>query len=186
MNNKHFNLKDMKIFFVDYNQQITELLEVVFKKYRNVHIVNSDIESFCKNNESKIECLVSPANSYGIMTGGFDEGLSNYLGRDFQLKVQQFIKENYRGEQPVGSSFIIDTDIKNIKLIHTPTMQTPTIIKDDFLVYTCTRSTLLCAINNNIKVLVMPAFGTETGGVCAKVAVKRMLDAYNQLLKYDK
>ena len=40
-------------------------------------------------------------------------------------------------------SFIIDTGVKGIKLIHTPSMRIPSLIKDPTIVYHCTRSALL-------------------------------------------
>ncbi len=133
-------------------------------------------------NQKEIDCLVSPANAFGRMTGGYDAVLSTILGWDFQKKVQKYIKDEFFGEQPVGTSFIIKTDLPNLSLIHTPTMRYPSIIKDDYMVYYCMRSTLLCALKNDIKTIVIPVFGGACGQVHPITAGERMRQAYDQIL----
>lgn len=64
-------------------------------------------------------------------------------------------------------------------------MQKLSVIKDDFIIYTCTRFTLLCALKNNIRNIMMPVFGTETGGVKPNIAADMMYEAIMQLSKYD-
>lgn len=118
-------LKDLKIYIVTTDDEAIEALNEEFEGIKNVKIVQEDIIDFYDNKSNEIDCLVSPANSYGYMTGGYDAALSEILGWEFQFKVQEYIKRHYFGEQPVASSFIINTDIPGLKLIHTPTMQYP-------------------------------------------------------------
>ncbi len=80
-----------------------------------------DLHEFLLHNN--VECIVSPANSYGLMDGGFDLAISEEFGWELQERVQKYIVEHYKGEQPIGSSFIIDIGTNNMKLIHTPTMR---------------------------------------------------------------
>ena len=96
--------------------------------------------------------------------------------------LQDYIKENFYGEQGVGTSFIIKTDIPNLSLIHTPTMQYPSKILDDMIVYYCMRSTLICALKNDIKSIVIPVFGGACGCVEPEITSKRLKDAYMQIL----
>ena len=127
--------KDKICFIVDMDSYTCRKVEEQFCGISNVQVVHSDIKRFYRENKDKIDCLVSPANAFGMMTGGYDAALLEILGWDFQYKVQDYIKENFYGEQGVGTSFIIKTDIPNLSLIHTPTMQYPSKILDDMIVY---------------------------------------------------
>ena len=176
-------IQDLKIYIVEYNQYSASFFKEAFKDYPNVTVINDDLLHFYNEHKKEVDCLVSPANSYGHMSGGFDARLSDILGWDFQLKVQAYIKEHFNGEQPVGTSFIIKTDFDNLYLIHTPTMKYPSRIKDDNIITTCTTSTLKCALENNIKCIVLPVFGGSCGGLSPEVTSKRMLEAYTKLLK---
>ena len=89
----------------------------------DVVLINDSFEIFMSKN--KVECVVSPANSFGLMDGGFDLAITKWYGDQLQKRVQQYIIDNFYGEQHVGSSFIIETGKENEYLIHTLTMQTP-------------------------------------------------------------
>ncbi|MBE5745989.1 MAG: hypothetical protein E7359_01735 [Clostridiales bacterium] len=178
-------LKDMKIYIVETNEDSCKKLKENFNDFSNVQIIHEDIKSFYNKHKNEIECLVSPANSYGHMGGGYDAALSDILGWDFQLKVQNYIKTNFYGEQGVATSFIIKTDIPNLSLIHTPTMQSPSIILDDMIVYYCMRSTLICALKNDINCIVIPVFGGSCGNVPPSISSKRLKDAYVQILNNE-
>ena len=173
-------LNDMDIYIITYFYNDYKILKSKFDKCSNVKVVNNDFLLFMAEN-AEVECIVSPANSYGRMDGGYDAAISDYLGGDFQLEVQKFIKDNYYGEQIVGTSFIINAP-KNKKLIHTPTMVRPEIIIDDRIVYFSMRSTLICALKNNVKSIVIPLFGAGTGEVPIKIVAKHMYDAYKQII----
>ncbi len=175
-------IEDLKIYIVESNPSIYLCLKYAFITYPNIEVINDTIENFYLDNKDKIDCLVSPGNSYGIMDGGYDKGLSNILGDDFQKIVQEYIKKNYYGQQIVGTSFIIKTTIPNLSLIHTPTMLLPSIIKDESVVYNCMRSTLICALNNNIKSLVIPAFGGQCGKVNPIELSNQLRMGYEQIL----
>lgn len=67
------------------------------------------------------------------MDGGVDAAITQFFGTKLQKKVQQYILENFEGEQPVGTSFIVETgkffhfsyqsdDPKHPYVAHTPTM----------------------------------------------------------------
>ena len=174
-------LKDMKIYIVTSNYDDYAAFKYSFKMHNNVTVINDDFVSFMGEEGKNIDVIVSPANCYGEMDGGYDAAISDYLGWDFQKNVQKYIKDNFYGEQIVGTSFIIDAP-KGKKLIHTPTMIVPSVIKDEKIIYTSMRSTLICSLKNNIKSIVLPVFGTGTGGVSSSVSAKLSLKAYNQIL----
>ena len=47
---------------------------------------------------TEVECVVSPANSYGLMDGGYDLAISDWFGWEIAEKVQAYILEHYKGE----------------------------------------------------------------------------------------
>ena len=61
-------------------------------------------------------------------------------------------------------------------------MQYPSIIKDDMVVYHSMRATLMCALKNDIKCIVIPIFGGACGRINANIASRRMKEAYLQIL----
>ena len=67
--------------------------------------------------------------------------------------LQKVIIHEHMGEQPVGSSFIVDILGEGKILIHTPTMK----IIDPYVVFTCTRSALVEAIKAGSKAVMLPA-----------------------------
>ena len=168
----------MKVYLLDRNETICNWWRVYFKDTKDVEIVCDDFENFVSKNN--VECIVSPANSYGIMDGGYDGAITSYFGKDLARKVQDYIVENFYGEQPVGSSCVVDIN-ESQKLIHTPTMRIPSKIKDAMVVYHCMRSTLILARKIGIKSIVIPAFGGDCGDVKYSVLAEMMYNAYYQI-----
>lgn len=174
-------LKDLKIYIVDISDVTCRFANDYFSDISQVEVVHTDVRRFAYDHP-EVECYVSPANAFGLMTGGFDAALSGIFGWNFQEKVQAYIKEHFYGEQVVGSSFYITADNPRLSLIHTPTMQYPSVIKDDKIVYYCMRSTLICALEHNVKSMVIPVFGGACGEVKHEIAIKHMYDAYMQIV----
>ena len=170
----------MKIYFCTYDMPMYLALQKEFEGIPDVECVCADFLQFTKK-YPEVECIVSPANAYGYMDGSYDEAITMKFGTGLMAKVQQYILDNYYGEQPVGTSFIIDIPGTDKKLIHTPTMRVPSKIKDQHIIYQSMRTTLMCAIENNVQSIVIPAFGAGVGAVpCADVA-KKMKFGYDQV-----
>lgn len=168
----------MKIYLIERNVQKFKCLKDAFK-HEDVELFNGDFKEFMK--EKRVECIVSPANAYGLMDGGYDLAITEWFGNQLQERVQKHIIDDFYGEQPVGTSFIIDAGKDNQYLIHTPTMQAPQIIVDPRVIYHCMRSTLIEAKRNNIESILIPMFGGACGGVKPAVVAKMMLKAYKQI-----
>lgn len=171
----------MKIYLLDRNRNMVCAWEKYFSDLANVEIVHDEFGRFMENYD--VECIVSPANSYGLMDGGFDYAITKYAGRKLQENVQKYIIENYFGEQIPGTAFIIDipNSSSSMKLIHCPTMRVPSIIKDVTIVYQCMRSCLMTAKKNNVKSIVIPAFGGACGRVDSDTIASLMRKAYDQV-----
>lgn len=169
----------MKIILIDTNKEMCDAWEKYFKGFADVAIVNEDISEY--ENLHSIECITSPANSYGLMDGGYDLALTMIYGKSLQNAVQNYIAKHYYGEQMVASSFIINIPSSKQRLIHTPTMRIPSPIVDSDIVYNAMRSTLICALDNNVESILIPAFGGSTGMVSFDIVARLMVKAYKQI-----
>ena len=172
----------MQLHLVDTDFNLTE----TFKKYfpSEVLITREKFEDV-----KEFDCLVSAANSFGIMDGGIDLAIRNYFGQQLQDRVQEIISNTYFGEQPVGTSFIISTgNEQHPWLAHSPTMTTPTNISQTLNVYNAMLATLHAVKTHNllhtlvkdcqIKSVVCCGLGTLTGRMTADVASHQMSMAY--------
>ena len=110
----------------------------------------------------KFDAIVSPANSFARMDGGFDDALSRaFAPRADYLALtrvtQAAVYKEYRGFAPPGSCLLIDLDEESLKkndwgcryLALCPTMKTPSDVRwDREVVFECIW-TLLAAIERH-------------------------------------
>lgn len=183
----------MKIYLLDINKGMTDAWHKYFD-LPDVEIVNEDFAIFM-NEHPDIEAIVSPANSFGLMDGGYDKAITDYFGKQLMKDVQSTIMRDWYGEQPVGTSIsvpIVDRIIYkqiddekvvpcNPILIHTPSMRTPEYIVDYRTIYQCMRTTLIEALRQEVDNVVIPAFGGLTGKVPCDVIARMMFLAYKQI-----
>ncbi|MBL8163267.1 MAG: macro domain-containing protein [Anaerolineae bacterium] len=133
----------------------------------------------------EFHCMVSPANSFGLMDGGVDAAIIGYFGVQLMRDVQAHIIKDYFGEQPVGSSFIISTGHpKHPWLAHTPTMRVPMGITRTDNVYLAMWAMLRAVHQHNerheqlIGKVLCPGLGTGYGKVPPREAARQMALAY--------
>jgi O-acetyl-ADP-ribose deacetylase (regulator of RNase III) len=145
-----------------------------------VQIVNGRFE-----NLPNFDLLVSAANSFGLMDGGVDAAIVNYFGEQVAVRVQAKIREEYLGEQPVGTCLIVPTgDPKHPFLAHTPTMRVPEVIAGTDNVYNAMRAMLLAVRKHNaeetqqIRTVVCPGLGSGVGMMTPQDAARQMATAY--------
>src|SRR5690625_1566764 len=135
-----------RITIIATNTYLDELFRAYFRDDEEVEIHFGVFE------ELTAECLASPANSFGLMDGGIDGAITSYFGDQLQKRVQQRIIDEYYGEQPVGTSFIVETNnVKIPYLAHTPTMRVPADIRGTDNVYKATKATLVAAKQEGIE-----------------------------------
>ena len=169
----------MRVYVLSRSSDKCACLRKRFTAEKDVEVVCGEFSSFMRSRS--VECIVSPANSFGRMEGGYDLAIAEWFGDQLQRRVQRYILEHFYGEQPVGTSFIIDAGRDGQKLIHTPTMRTPQRIPEPSVVYQCMRATLMCAFDNRIQSIVIPVFGGGTGGVPIEVSSEMMWRGYRQI-----
>ncbi|GBC10437.1 hypothetical protein RclHR1_09630001 [Rhizophagus clarus] len=178
-------------------------------KCLKVQIHNELFQSLLKTKE--IDCIVSPANSFGLMDGGLDYDLSEYYGGVEKLipVVQKEIEKEWGGEQNVGTCILVDLRnlIKQLPtkenypvyLAHCPTMRTPKALDPgDDIVYRCTWALLTRIRNHNARILennsvfgkhqrinsvVCAGFGTGVGGYPEITCAKQMMLAIKNFIE---
>src|SRR5688500_3344085 len=109
-----------RLILVDPNPQIVEAWREYFD-HPSVEVVAARFEQL-----PAYDCMVSAANSFGLMDGGVDLAITRFFGYELMDRVQQRIIRDYFGEQPVGTSMLVETGHPaHPWLAHTPTMRIP-------------------------------------------------------------
>lgn len=137
----------------------------------------------------EFDCLVSAANSFGLMDGGVDAAIIDFFGPSLMAQVQEQIQDEFLGEQPVGTSIIVETGHpKHPFIAHTPTMRVPMDIRRTDNVYLAMWAMLLAVRAHNrrnqrrIEIVACPGLGTGTGRVPYAEAARQMALAYRHAL----
>ena len=90
------------------------------------------------------DCFVTAGNSFGLMTAGIDAAVVRFFGEPLMQRVQHRIMDEFFGEQPVGTAFVVPTGHPAIPfLAHAPTMRVPGSIEGTDKVYNATWAALL-------------------------------------------
>ncbi|MEH2283977.1 MAG: macro domain-containing protein [Nostoc sp.] len=174
----------MKLILVAPDTLLCAAFQQRFNYLPNVEIVNNYFEWL-----PDFDCMVSPANSFGMMDGGIDAAIIRFFGNSLMVRVQQRILEDYLGEQPVGTSMIVETGhYKHPFLAHTPTMRVPMIIAGTDIPYIAMWAMLLAVRHHNqharqkINTIACPGLGTGIGRVPYTEAARQMALAYDHFL----
>jgi O-acetyl-ADP-ribose deacetylase (regulator of RNase III) len=136
------------------------------------------------------DCVATAGNSFGLMDAGMDLAVLKFFGIQLQEQIQRRILDDFCGEQPVGTAFVVETGrLDHPYVAHAPTMRIPMNIAGTDHVYLATWATLLAVRNHNrttkrkIETLVCPAFGAGTGGVSGIEVGFQMKLAWEHLRK---
>jgi O-acetyl-ADP-ribose deacetylase (regulator of RNase III) len=171
---------DIKLILVDPCEPVCDAWELAFAEFPEVSIVRGRFEAL-----PEFDCMVSAANSFGLMDGGVDSAITRFFGVQLMQRVQAHILDEYLGEQLVGTSFIIETGHPAHHFVaHTPTMRVPMSISTTDNVYAAMWAMLLAVRRHNrvssvkIRTVACPGLGTATGGVAPREAARQMALAY--------
>jgi O-acetyl-ADP-ribose deacetylase (regulator of RNase III) len=177
-------MTDMTLILVDPNIALCTAFRAYFVDLPGVSVVQGRFEDL-----PEFDCMVSPANSFGLMDGGVDAAIIRFFGADLMSKVQRYIIAEFLGEQPVGTSFIVETDHpQHPYLAHTPTMRVPMDIAHMDHVYVAMAAMLRAVHHHNgsanrlIRTIACPGLGTGTGKVPFREAARQMALAYRYFL----
>jgi O-acetyl-ADP-ribose deacetylase (regulator of RNase III) len=110
-----------------------------FTGLRGVRIIRGRFEDLEPH-----DCFVTAGNAFGIMCAGIDAAVVSAFGESLMRRVQHRIMDQFFGEQPVGTAFVISTNHPSIPfLAHAPTMRVPGNIEGTDKVYSATWAALL-------------------------------------------
>jgi O-acetyl-ADP-ribose deacetylase (regulator of RNase III) len=136
------------------------------------------------------DCFVTAGNAFGLMTAGIDAAVVRRFGEGLMAQVQHRIMDEFFGEQPVGTAFVLPTSDPALPfLCHAPTMRVPGNIEGTDKVYAATWAALLAiqahnrASEQRIEVAAFPAMGTGFGGMSSDEAARQMAAAYRHFLE---
>ncbi|AIQ69524.1 macro domain-containing protein [Paenibacillus graminis] len=175
----------IELILADINPDLCCEFEQAFAGLEDVKVMNSPFQEI-----EEWDCIITPANSYGIMDGGFDLRVAEFFGPELQRSVQASIFVYHARMQAVGTSLIIETEnTKHPFVAHTPTMRFPMIIAGTINVFLAMKAALQAILNHNdngggehrkyIERVICPGLGTATGGVTFNVAADQMRAAYD-------
>ncbi|WNJ17021.1 macro domain-containing protein [Pontibacter sp. G13] len=139
----------------------------------------------------KADALVSPANSFGEMSGGLDRAIDLYFEGRAQAILAMEINKLYWGELPVGTALIAEMGTRNFgHLIAAPTMRVPGLLpKDSIHAYLSMRAILVSTLRHNtssqpaIQSIAIPGLCTGVGGMAPMESALQMLTAYRNIVE---
>jgi len=173
-------MDDLRLILVAPKPALCITFQKHFDGLPNVEVVTGYFEQL-----PKFDCMVSAANSFGLMDGGVDAAITRFFGYALVERVQHRILDEYLGEQPVGTSLIVETaHPKHPFIAHTPTMRVPLPIAHTDSVYVAMWAMLLAVRRHNqhaerpIHIIACPGLGTGTGQVPYPEAARQMSIAY--------
>lgn len=156
-----------------------------FSGLRGVRVVQGRFEDLEPH-----DAFVTAGNAFGLMTAGIDAAVVRVFGEGLMRRVQHRIMNDYFGEQPVGTAFVVATEHAAIPfLVHAPTMRVPGNIEGTDKVYSATWAALMAvqahnaAAERKIETAAFPAMGTGFGGVPFDEAARQMAVAYRHYLE---
>ena len=134
-----------------------------------------------------IDAVVSPANTKGIMNGGYDAVLRRYFGVGIEYIVSKYFD---KFKIDVGEAIAVKTGHPKVEwLIVTPTVSvTGEGLSGHVTVsYACAYNAVIAAHERGVKYLGMTGLGSGVGGLdrreSAKQQVKGIEDALDEITK---
>lgn len=131
----------------------------------------------------EIDAVVSPANTAGIMNGGYDAHLRNYFGVALEYRVRESLKAS---PLSVGQARAIQTAHSKIKwLIVAPTVSISAdgLSGHSSVAYSAAYSAVLEAHRVGVEKLGMTGLGTGAGGLDHSSATIQQCDGIEDALQ---
>src|ERR1051326_7122093 len=91
----------IRLSLCDINAEMTDAWLDRFFGVEAVEILQGDLL------ETGADAVVSPANSFGDMSGGVDKRIDDYFKGAAQQAIRQRIQEQFYGELPVGMALVV-------------------------------------------------------------------------------
>ena len=174
----------------DKNPDVVKAWEFFFGRQPNMDIAEGDVL------ELDVSAVVSPINSFGIMSTGFALGLNHKAEGKLEGRLRKLIQDTHAGELAVGCAEVIKSGIASPKyVVVAPTVRVPPDRMNNASVntYLATRAALraLAAVMRkekqegkqpSIESVAMVGMGTGSAKTPPAIAAFQMYEAYCQIV----
>jgi O-acetyl-ADP-ribose deacetylase (regulator of RNase III) len=129
-----------------------------------------------------IDAVVSPANTKGIMNGGYDAVLRRFFGVTIEYLVQQYLE---KFNIDVGQAIAVKTGHPKVHwLIVTPTVSVTGegLSGDESISYACAYNAIKVAHEKNVKYLGMTGLGSGVGGLDRRISARHQVQGIEDAL----
>ena len=134
-----------------------------------------------------IDAVVSPANTMGIMNGGYDAVLRRYFGIAIEYTVQKYLD---KFKIDVGQAIAVKTGHPKVNwLIVTPTVSVTGegLSGHESVSYACAYNSVKAAHERGVKYLGMTGLGSGVGGIDRRASARQQVqgieDALSELIQ---
>lgn len=127
------------------------------------------------------DVVLSPGNSYGMLTGGVDLVMAQCFGTQLEVRLADKIANDHNGMLPIGEAVALRTVNPHCPwFVSAPTMELPSVITDTSVIFRAMAAARhACQRIQNGQAfalsVVTPCFGTGTGKVPPAVAAEEMI-----------
>lgn len=174
----------VRLLLCDRNTEIVETWCWVFRDVEAVEIWEGDLLQL------DADALVSPANSFGDMSGGIDKAIDDFYRGAAQDATMKAIRDRFYGELPVGMAMVLPMETRRFPfLIVAPTMRIPGSVAGTINAYLALRAVLVTVLQYNkqnharpIETIAVPGLGTGVGGMDYGAAAEQMRAAFDSIL----
>lgn len=180
---KTASASQLRLTLGDLNQGIAEALAGAFADADAVEVVEGNLLDL------DCDAIISPANSFGDMSGGIDKAIDDFHHGAAQKAVMTAIAEQFFGELPVGSALVVEVPVRRFPfVVAAPTMRVPGSVIGTINAYLAMRAALVAVSRHNagtgrpIRSLVVPGLCTGVGGMHASEAAEQMRAAYDSIV----
>jgi O-acetyl-ADP-ribose deacetylase (regulator of RNase III) len=173
----------IRVSLCDMNVDVARALAAVFEGAEQVEVLEGNLLDL------SCDAIVSPANSFGDMSGGIDKHIDDFHRGAAQEGVRKAIEDRFYGELPVGAALIVELSGRRFPfVVAAPTMRIPGSVAGTINAYLSLRAALVAVLQHNagsgrpIRSLAVPGLCTGVGGMSVEHAAEQMRVAYDNVL----
>jgi O-acetyl-ADP-ribose deacetylase (regulator of RNase III) len=170
----------LRVSLGDLDARVSDRLHYHFHDVAAVEVVRGDLLDL------DADAIVSPANSFGDMSGGIDKAIDDFHKGEAQRRLMGAIAEQFLGELPVGAALVVEVPARRFPfVVAAPTVRIPGAVEGHLNAYLAMRAALVAVVRHNgrqgrpIRSLAVPGLGTGVGGMDADDAAEQMRAAYD-------
>ena len=173
----------LRLTLSDTSPEVADSWIDTFRDLAAVEILHGDLL------QVRCDALVSPANSFGDMSGGVDKRIDDHFLGEAQRAVVEAIRAEFLGELPVGAALVVPLPRPRTPLlVVSPTMRVPGNVANTLNAYLAMRAALVAVTRHNqlcerkIARLAIPGLCTGVGGMTPGLSAVQMRAAYDAII----